>query len=157
MSLQRRDSLAPIRLFPHLQCYIHSENAWQYTMIESALGTGLKKIKSLTAGTKLTIFYIKGEQPWYQKVDGCSQLHRLQQTGAVLWNNVRQRYPICAHLCIWDWSMNLIMCYYIMFVESSLLQLVASLGKQYIVWQEIFDNGLKVCWKSLLLLTCFLI
>lgn len=32
-----------------------------------------------------------------------------------------------------------------MFVESSLLQLVASLGKQYIVWQEIFDNGLKVC------------
>ena len=26
----------------------------------------------------------------------------------------------------------------------SLLQLVASLGKQYIVWQEIFDNGLQV-------------
>ena len=29
-------------------------------------------------------------------------------------------------------------------LPPSLLQLVASLGKQYIVWQEIFDNGLKV-------------
>ena len=29
-------------------------------------------------------------------------------------------------------------------LPPSLLNLVASLGKQYIVWQEIFDNGLKV-------------
>ena len=28
--------------------------------------------------------------------------------------------------------------------HSSLLELIGSIGKQYIVWQEIFDNGLKV-------------
>lgn len=39
--------------------------------------------------------------------------------------------------------------------ETTLLELIASLNKQYIVWQEIFDNGLKVLpntvidvWKS---------
>jgi len=30
------------------------------------------------------------------------------------------------------------------YYETTLLQLIASMGKQYIVWQEIFDNGLTV-------------
>lgn len=31
---------------------------------------------------------------------------------------------------------------------SRLLKMVAALGKQYIVWQEIFDNKLTVSWKQ---------
>ena len=55
---------------------------------------------------------------------------------------------VCIHLCLY---FSLYACVWIsvdhivfFFTSASLLNMVGEMGKSYVVWEEIFDNGLKV-------------
>ena len=55
---------------------------------------------------------------------------------------------VCIHLCLYFclYACVWISVYHIVFfsISASLLSMVGDIGKSYVVWEEIFDNGLKV-------------